>query len=234
MPANRNIKKIKIKKENQKYSIIILNTYANLPQLGVSSLIELKPKYTVLNHQLDSIKKRFNNYEVIMVTGLDAIQVLNECPNDICVVENEKYETTGHSRSLAIGLKACTTENIIVIYGDTVFNSYTLDTDFEVSKIFVKSDTTKQAVGCNVVKNHVEQMMFGINQNRWSQMFFVTGNELKLWRKFLYNRAKDNRYGFESLNYVMDNNGKFLADKPQGSSVVNIFSYADLQKAKKL
>ena len=47
-------------------------------------------------------------------------------PKDLIKIENENYEKTNVVRSIGLGLRAATSENVLVIYGDLVFNEETI------------------------------------------------------------------------------------------------------------
>ena len=108
-----------------KYSIIIpaAGQGLRMKSYGAKPLIKLTPDLTIIQNQLNIITDKFRSYEVILVTGFESQRVMRETPQDIIKIENERYDETNVCRSIGIGLRAATTNRVLIIYGDLVFRS---------------------------------------------------------------------------------------------------------------
>jgi len=197
------------KPERSKYSIIIpaagLGNRAK--SLGVKSLIKLEHKTTIIDRQLQLIRQHFHDCEIILVTGFQAKKVMDRTPNDIIKVENERYDETGVVRSIGMGLRAATTDNVIIIYGDVVFDAKILNQEFLESTLITCSSMSENEVGLTADK-YAEYMCYGL-EDKWAQIVYLTGKELHLFQQMTWDENYHNLFGFEIINDIIKNNGQF-------------------------
>ena len=115
-------------KKSQKYSIIIPSAGMGkrMRSYGPKSLIKITPEKNIVENQIEIINDNFTNHEIILVCGFEADKLMNNTPKNLIKIENENYENTNVVRSIGLGLRAATSENVLVIYGDLVFNEETI------------------------------------------------------------------------------------------------------------
>jgi choline kinase len=218
-------------------SVIILGAGPGdrMKSYGPRPLIRLTPAQTILSRQLDIIGRMLHPKEIILVSGYEARKIMDNTPQWIINIENEKFDTTNITRSLGIGLRAATTENIIVIYGDLVFNDIALEQlPMDRSMVLIDESTMKDSeVGCNIIDNKLENIFYGL-PNKWAQITFFKGKELKLLKSICWNPDKYNFYGFETLNEIIDKNGSFISYKPKGLKIVDVDNPKDIELAKNI
>ena len=92
---------------------------------------------------------------------------------------------------------------------------------------------TQNEVGCSIDNNNIENIMYGI-QKKWAQIAFLTGKELQLAQMMFCDRENDNLFGFEILNKIIDNGGKFLNVEPKNIKANDIDSFKDIQLIRKI
>ena len=111
---------------------------------GPKSLIKIGNS-TIIKNQINLLQTYFSPTTIVLVCGFKATVLMNETPDHILKVENERYEYTNVVRSIGIGLRVMgTCPKIIIVYGDLVFNSATLkDIKLTESSIIV----TNQEMG---------------------------------------------------------------------------------------
>ena len=219
-----------------KYSIIIPAAGQGL-RMKAKGPISLLPinKTTIIKNQLRILYHRFKTEkEVVLVTGLYADKVMNNTPNDIIKIENEYYETTNVIRSIGLGLRAATTNRVLVIYGDLVFNISALRHDFKQSCVIMAKNTmSNNEIGGTVVNGKLSQLSYDL-PHKWAQIAYYTGKELKLLKQIVWDRNKKNLFGFEAINSIMSKGGNFKAIQPKRIKVNDVDTFADLQKAQTL
>lgn len=239
--AYRNIVPIRGTKTH-KYSIIIpaAGMGLRMKSYGVKSLIKLKPNLTILDHQLNIIHRTIPNNEIILVTGFESTKLMNNAPSNIIQIENERYEETNVLRSISMGLRAVTTTNVLVIYGDLVFNSHTLNIPLNKlskenkSALIVGSNImSDDEIGCTIVNDKVEYLSYNLPV-KWSQITFFTGKELSLLQQIAWNQDKEKWYGFEALNYIIEKGGEFQAITPNKIQITDVDSSKDFPMAKQI
>lgn len=235
--AVRNVRPIKAKK--QKTSVIILGAgEANrMKSHGPRPLLRITNELNLITHQLNVIREAVPLNEIVLVCGHQAEKVMNNTPNDIVKIHNENYETTNVLRSIGLGLRACTTDRILIIYGDLLFNQEALsNAQLEESSVFIDRYglLNSDSVGCTYDENLVvEQLLYDL-PNKWAQIMFVTNRELSLLKNIAWDRDKDRLFGFEAVNEIINKNGRFVAQSPKNMKIVDIDSSKDLAYIKEI
>lgn len=236
-PATRNVTYIH-SPNTYKYSIIIPTAGQGLrmKSYGAKSLIKLTPDLTVIQNQLNILAQKFRYYEVILVTGFQAHRVMRDTPNDIIKIENERYEETNVCRSIGMGLRAATTNRVLIIYGDLVFNANAFNIKLNKGSALIidSSNTmTENEVGCTITNGMVEQVLYEL-PNRWAQISFFIDKELEMLKQITWNPDNERLYGFEAINQIIDNGGQFRAVMPDGIRTNDIDSSKDIPIAQSI
>jgi len=204
---------------------------------GPKSLLQITPNINIITHQLNTIHKALNgNYEIVLVTGYKSEQIMNLMPNNIIQVENERYETTNVVRSLGIGLRAATSNRVIIIYGDLVFNIHALNFPRR-SKSYILIDKsgymTNNEVGCTIVDDKLQHMIYDL-PNKWAQILYLTGDELSLFKEICWDKTNENTYTFEALNKMIEHGSKIYAISPPKMKVNDVDCMKDMFIARKI
>jgi len=215
-----------------KYSIIIpaAGQGLRMKSYGAKPLIKLTPDLTIIQNQLNILSQKFRYYEVILVVGFQAYRVMKNTPQDIIKIENERYAETNVCRSIGMGLRAATTNRVLIMYGDLVLNKYALNTKFNKgSSLLIDSSNTMtdNEVGCTISNGMVEQILYEL-PNKWSQISFFVNKELDMLRQITWNPDNERLYGFEVINQIIDQGGKFRAISPIGIRTNDIDTSKDI------
>jgi hypothetical protein len=201
-----------------------MSTYGAKPLIKVGN-------ETVISRQLGLIDSVFAKYEVILVSGFQSQRVMNATPSNIIKVENPHYNNTNVLHSIGIGLRAATTDRILIIYGDLVFNRQLIYCPFDEDSMVVLCDSMKDSeVGCVIHKKWLEQMFYGL-PNKWGQVVYATGRELKILKSIAWNNNNAKCYGFEAINACVARGAKFQAISPKGAKAIDIDTSKDIQVA---
>jgi choline kinase len=204
---------------------------------GPRPLLRVTNELNLITHQLNVIRDAIPLNEVVLVCGHQAEKVMNNTPNDIVKIHNENYETTNVLRSIGLGLRACTTDRVLILYGDLLFNPETLyNAQLEESSVFIDRHglLSSDSVGCTYDDNLVvEQLLYDL-PNKWAQIMFVANRELALLKTVAWDRDKDKLFGFEAVNEIIKKNGRFLAQSPKNMKIIDIDSSKDLVYIKEI
>ncbi len=234
--AIRNISKIHKEPYSSPHMVSVIIPAAGegirMKSYGVKALIQLKPHLTILDHQLKLIDKCLNNVvETVLVTGFQANKVMNIAPQNIIKVENERYTHTNVVRSIGIGLRAITTDHVLIIYGDLVFNKQTLKLPINENTSFMVIDNSNtmsdREIGCTIYKDRIKHLSYGL-QDKWAQILFLTGRELKLMQQICWNYNKERMFAFEAINEIISKGGKFKAISPNKMAVTDVDCSKDI------
>ena len=233
----KHIKKI-IDNSDEKHIKIIIPAAGigrRMKSYGSKSLLRINGDY-LIHQQLKVISQSIKSYEIILVAGFDSERLMNNTPEDIIKIENENYYNTNVSRSIAMGMRASQDhESILIIFGDLLFNREALENiDYSKSCIVISNHMEESEVGCNISnKDNLEYMMFDLN-NKWGHVLYLTGKELRLFKKLIYNKQNDKKFCFEIINEVMNQGGKFKCIMNDNIKIIDIDTSKDLQKAQEL
>ena len=115
--------KAKDRKEERFTSIVILgdNYGYRMKSYGPLPLVEIQNK-TLLEHQLESIRAVYADYEVILCCGFQSDRVYkfvkkNLSEENIRIVENQVYEFSNTAESARIGINNTMNDSIVIIDG---------------------------------------------------------------------------------------------------------------------
>ena len=238
--AIRNIKKIKNDIFHSDELTIIIPAAGEgtrMKAFGPKSLIKLSNKLTVIDHQIQLIHKQFPFANIVLVHGYEANKVMNYLSTkeeyskkNIINLENERYKTTNVVRSIAIGLRATLTNKVLIMYGDLICNLSMLKIPDETQSslyIDISNTMTENEVGCVIQNRLIEHMIYDL-PNKWAQIAYITGLELTLLKKIVYNPTNENLLGFEVFNEIINQDGKFVPIKPKRGWANDIDCVKDL------
>lgn len=234
--AVRHVAATKAPRKTKKYSIIIPAAGAGTRMItyGAKPLIKLKSGHTVLSKQIGLIDRVFSQYEIILVTGFQAERVMNATPNHIIQIQNTNHENTNVAHSIGLGLRAATTDNVVIILGDLVFNYETLCVPFDHESALVICNTMKdEEVGCVLHKNMIEQVFYGI-PNKWAQIAYFTGKALEMLRQQTWDTANSKCFTFEIINNILDKEIPMRAYIPKKAHAIDIDASKDIEKANQI
>jgi len=214
--------------------IVAAGIGSRMKSYGAKCLIQLTPNDTVLSRQLKLIQKILSPKEIILIVGHDAIRVMNKSPDNLIKIENERFLETNVIRSIGMGLRAATTTNIVVIYGDLVFSNDALKFPRSHSLVLIDNNTMNDdEVGCTVCNNELEYIFYEL-PNKWGQITFFTGKELELLKSISWNPDKYKFFGFEAINEIINRGGRFEVYQNKNVKVVDLDKPCDILKAQQL
>ena len=201
---------------------------------GPKALIELNEGQTVLSRQLTLLREVHPAAEVVVVVGFEADRMCRHIPPGVRVVENEFYRESNVARSLHMGLRACNTDRLLIVYGDLVFNKRALHWHLDGSAVLADSRPIPERaseVGLSTQDGRLLHLSFGLPQ-RWGQCVYLEGKELALFRKFVAHKDRRGYFGFEILNEVLEHGGQFRVCEPTGLELAEIDTSKDIELAR--
>lgn len=220
----------------EKVSVIILAAGCGqrMKSYGVRSLLKIYNGLSIIEQQLNTINSVFSNNEIILVTGFESDKLMNKTPQNIIKIENEKFEETNVSRSIALGLRACQTNKVVVVYGDLIFNEEALKFNTAHSSLLIKKELSQDiSVGAYIDNSKIESLFYG-NNHEWQEIAFFTNRELDILKKVCWNRNNDKKFGFEVINNIIDLNGTMNAYVNAEAKTLDIDCWKDLEKVKEI
>lgn len=203
---------------------------------GAKPLIEISSTETVINRQINIFKKQYPKSEIIVVVGFQADKIIKHLPLGIKIIENELYEETNVVRSIGMALRIASNPNILIVYGDLVFNIATLNNlTSNNSAVIIDShgQIDSEEVGLTIIDENVTYFSYNLDI-KWGQIAFITGYELDLFKTIVCNKEKRKLHTFEIFNTIIEAGGRFKAIEPKYMKIKEIDSFKDIELARKI
>lgn len=190
-------------------NVSIILYYHNFSKQKITKLNPfsyIRASKRLIDAQLNTISKSFDNYEVIVSISKD-IEFLAEYINankryNIRIVENQISEETNECESIRLALNNVTKNKVLIMNGSILFNKNNLK-----SLIYDRLSTTMQEnfdhgieIGINTDGNIVQHFSFGASK-AWPEILFIDKKEnLNMIRSMLVNKKYKKKMFFELLN----------------------------------
>lgn len=218
--------------ESVAFAILSAGIGARIRTYEPRSLIKIKDK-TLIDHQIDAIKSKFKNPEIIGVFGPNISRVVKNVRGKIRVVENQKHESTNNSESLRLALNNSIKNSLMFIHGDilideTFFNSLNFNKSFVVYEDRGMMD--EKEVGLTIMKNKATILSYGL-EKKWCQAAFFKGKELRILRSIFssFTNHEKKMLTFEIINKIIDAGGSFQAQRLEKSKILEIDCIRDIK-----
>ena len=205
---------------------------------GPKALIKVKGDTTILENQIKYIQKYLHRPEIIIVAGFEAHKVYNAVGKrrNVKVVENLEWENTNVVSSLGIGLQEARHKNILIVYGDLIFNAWTLKVPMGSYSMILMDKyglMKDEEVGCVIHNNRVEQIMYSLPE-KWAQIAYFVNQEAELLKTICADPKYKGYFGFEVINMIINEGGAFAANANPRSRITDIDSSRDLSKIEEI
>jgi choline kinase len=187
---------------------------------------------TVIEHQLDTIYAVYPTADITLVLGFEATKIYKKIFRlypKIRYIFVENYDTHNQVYSILQGVMSSTTTNLLLIYGDILFNKSTIN-KLELDKSYLLSDTNQQMlkdrVGINGNNSRVSILHHGI-KNKWAQIAIFAESELTILKRLLLYRESYKWLGYEAINYIIKNGGSFTLLENKRQNIKEISNIQD-------
>jgi len=222
------------KDRERKLSVILLNGSPGyrMRSYGPQCLFKINNNITVLDNQIGIIKECYPNSEIIITLGFDAERVIKRGIKGVRYIENQLFETTNIIEEIRLALNNCETEDVLIIYGDIIFDKNAIDNITKYGSCIVctgKSNINKDDIGATIIDGKLTQLSYGL-EPKWGYIFYLTGNELGVFRNICSNKEQSMIYPFEAINMTLDRvSTKIKAVQVVNSEIIKINSMKDVK-----
>jgi choline kinase len=206
---------------------------------GPKASIRLNDNETVISRQLRILNNIYPMAEFVLVLGFEASKVEKEIPKyikNIKIVYNHDYEETNVAYSLGLGAQAASSDNLLIVYGDLVFNIATFDGFYPFRSMAIidkKGYIGKQEVGLTTYKDAASIFSYGL-PTKWAQIVYLTDKEADMFKRLSLDKAKRKLFGFELLNNILLYNGEIAIVEPENMKIAEIDTSKDIDLARKI
>ena len=205
---------------------------SRMKSYGPKALINIRNNLTIFENQVRHINKYFSKPQIILVTGFGHDKIIKKIDEDkFDIVHNHNWENTNVCKSIGLGLSNAKYNNVLIIYGDLVFNGWTLRVPFGNQSMLLMENEEgfmkKEEVGCVCHDNIIENVMYGL-ENKWAQIGYFTNKELNMLKEYSSKKENEQCYGFEAINNIISEGGTFQGFSPHRMKITDVDSSRDL------
>jgi choline kinase len=197
---------------------------------GPKCLLPANKKETILEKTISNIEREYPYCDIIVVAGFESEKVIKILPSKVRVVENHQYESTNIAESIRIGINAAANKHLLIVYGDLVFNVYSIrdiTSDGPCAIVDSKERFKEDEVGVTVVDENITNFAYGLPR-KWSQIAYFEGRSFDILKDLCSDKRKSKLYPFELFNIIINSGIVMKAKEPSGMLIKEIDSLKDL------
>tara|TARA_Y100001951_G_C11229715_1_gene233871 strand:- start:162 stop:869 length:708 start_codon:yes stop_codon:yes gene_type:complete len=197
---------------------------------GPKCLLKANQKETILQKAISNIKREYPYSDIIVIVGFESDKVMKTLPHNVRVIENTKYEETNIVESIRIGINASSNKNLLIIYGDLVFNVYSirnLTSNGSCVVVDSKSRFKDEEIGVTIVDGDVTNFAYGLT-NKWCQIAYFEDIHFDALKELCSDRRRNKLYPFELFNIIINSGISIKAKEPKGMLIREVDSLRDL------
>lgn len=197
---------------------------------GPKCLLPANTRETILDKTIANIEREYPYSDIIVVVGFESEKVIKSLPHNIRIVENKQFEETNIAESIRIGINASSTDKLLIVYGDLVFNVYSirdLTSDGPCAVVDSKDRFKEEEIGVTVVDGCITNFAYGLPK-KWSQIAYFENESFEILKTLCSDKRKSKLYPFELFNIIINNGITIKAKEPKGMLIREIDSLKDL------
>ena len=197
---------------------------------GPKCLLKANQKETILQKAISNIRREYPYSDIIVIVGFESEKVMKTLPHSVRVIENTKYEETNIVESIRIGINAAANKKLLIIYGDLVFNVYSIrNLTSNGSCVVVDSQSRfrDEEIGVTIVDGDVTNFAYGLT-NKWCQIAYFEDSPFDVLKDLCSDRRRNKLYPFELFNIIINSGFSIKAKEPKGMLIKEVDSLRDL------
>jgi len=197
---------------------------------GPKCLLKANQKETILQKAISNIKREYPYSDIIVVVGFESEKVMKTLPHDVRVIENNKYEETNIVESIRIGINASANKKLLIVYGDLVFNVYSIRNLTSSGSCVVVDSQSRfrdEEIGVTVVDGDVTNFAYGLT-SKWCQIAYFEDTPFDALKDLCSDKRRNKLYPFELFNIIINSGFSIKAKEPKGMLIKEVDSLRDL------
>tara|TARA_R100001244_G_scaffold54238_2_gene46928 strand:+ start:2713 stop:3420 length:708 start_codon:yes stop_codon:yes gene_type:complete len=197
---------------------------------GPKCLLKANQKETILQKAISNIKREYPCSDIIVIVGFESDKVMKTLPHNVRVIENTKYEETNIVESIRIGINASSNKKLLIIYGDLVFNVYSIRNITSNGSCVVVDSQSRfkdEEIGVTIVNGDVTNFAYGL-KNKWCQIAYFEDAPFDALKDLCSDRRRNKLYPFELFNIIINSGISIKAKEPKGMLIKEVDSLRDL------
>lgn len=219
-------------RRDDKVSFILLaeNYGHRMKSYGPVSLIKIGDK-TLLEHQIDSIKSVFVDFEIILCSGFETQKVYQFIQSNIDtkiqirIVENQVYYHSNCCEGLRLCMNNIRNNKIVICGGGVLLTvDYLRSLNVKKSSILYQEDDKDSSFDVGVIENgdRLEALSLAVDGRVWTDILYLTGDVFVRSFYNLISRPEfKNKFLFEAINAWRGKNNVWVSQNT-GEKIIRV------------
>jgi choline kinase len=132
-----------------------------------------------------------------------------------------------------LGLINAVNDNVLIVYGDLVFNGDAVDnlpSEHSVIVVDTKEQFSKEEVGVVLDNEAASYFSYGMAM-KWAQILFLNGKELEMFKTLAIHKDRHKMFPFEAMNEVIEKLGNIPIIEHPKAKIVEIDTIKNIPEA---
>lgn len=204
---------------------------------GPKSLFALNHNLKIIDNQIQAIWSQYAQADIIIVADFQYEKIRNYVRGKypVRVILSPDHEEYGMMHGVGVGLQACISKNILIMYGDLVLEQNILNPS-QHSAVYLTNHSGKcdDEIGAVIGDDQcITNLAYGLPY-RWCQVAYFTGQERAMLEKLAFSPRMYNWMFHEGINEIISKGGNFISHILSLSGIVDIDCWEDLEQIRKL
>lgn len=213
--------------------ILIPEITKGMKSLGSKALLKIKNSTTILQHQIDQLRKYNPKCKIFLGTGFESDKirkVFNNYPN-LVILENNEYHTTNQTKLVTLLLKQYNLNQLLVISNGILFKNNPFICDKGSRLFLIDKPKHNFTIGCNESED-VHYLFYDL-PIPWSECVMFDQEAIRSIGHLERIQNTDQLYLFELINILIDKyNLRFAKTNIKKKDIMKINSIKDIPRAK--
>lgn len=208
---------------------------------GPKSLFELNYNLKIIDNQIQAIWSQHTQADIIIVADFQYEKIRNYVRGKypVRVILSPDHEEYGMMHGVGVGIQACISKNILIMYGDLVLEQNILNLSQHSASephgssiIYLTNHSNKcdDEIGAVIGDDqYITNLAYGLPY-RWCQIAYFTGREREILEKLAFSPRTYNWMFHEGINDIISKGGNFISHILSPSSIVDIDCWEDLER----
>lgn len=179
-----------------------LRGYKNIP------LMPITQSQLLIDIQIKTIKKQYNDSEIIIVSGFEHDKLINHIHSkkykNVRVLENTNYKFSNIIDGWRMSLNMSIKNNTFIIHGDRQFSCEAIHSNNYTYLVTNGFDKKNYNLGVLYSQDALINMSYGL-PNIWSEIFFLHSRDFHIARNLLNECHLKKVYNIESYINLLSN-----------------------------
>lgn len=214
-----------IKKNNyEKTTFVILCAKKSQNRgCGNIALKSIGNDIALIDVQIETIKKSYENNEIILVSGFEHDELINYIQNkkykNIRILENRTHKVSDILDGWRMALNIVLECDTYIIHGDRYFSESCIQKSKNTHLLIHNNDKSNYDLGISYKDDNFINMSYGL-PDIWSEIFFISKKDISAAKNIINDHKKRKIYTLESYINKLSEKMKILVVKEETKSII--------------